>query len=1065
MKFNLKKTLATVSALCLTASLMVPMGADAGQMLGQLNFDDGVGLPWHVCESATASLDFDIEGGTYNITIVAPGGLANGGEDRWDCQFRHRGLKMRASDSYTLSFELTASNSGMFYTKIGNLNGDIEVWHNGSTSSSDFGQYWNCIQVTAGQKYTMTCTFTPTQDVDVAEWTFQFGGAGQYTPQDCFPTGTVLTFDNMSLINNSRNDDDWVDEEEQVFNNISLNQVGYYANRDKKATIVTDTGNLPFEVKDSSGTVVYSGTTGAAKYDEDSGNTVAIADFSEVRDAGTYTVECDGNTSYSFEILDSNGGVYQDLTQDALNYFFLNRGNQNTSAEYISGGYADSTVLDKNNKVIYNSAEEHTEALTITGSKVRTKDTATIVNEWRDDYLFDGSDLPSGTEIDVTGGWYDAGDYGKYVVNGGISVWTLQNIYERAMANGDTSKWSDSNTDIMYIPETGNGTPDILDEAAVELDWFVDCMQRSDGMVYHKTHDYKWTALATLPSQDVGPDGKTQLKRIVKPVTYAATLNLAATGAQGYRVWKDIDATRAQKYLDAAVKAYDAAKSLYASGATTDSSTGASLYAPLDQSVGGGPYGDTEVSDDFYWAACELFAATGDSKYETDLKSYKEALEVVTSLDGGENSGSFSSFNWGCTASLGTLSLALNTQGTVSDADVATCKSSVVSAAQTYVNKEDEQGYGLPYQQATYDPGDGSSLTGYEWGSNSFVVNNAIVMAYAYDFTGDGDYVDGVTSAMDYILGRNPMENSYVTGYGDHYTKFVHHRYWSYLLDPEFPLAPAGVLAGGPNSGMQDPYIKGAGYKVGTLSPQKCYLDHIEAWSANECTINWNSPLAWVVSFMEDEYDAPVGDDTLSDYDASTDPSEGGTTTTPTESLKTDVTKVTLEEGESQTVKVTSGTVAEWTSSDESVATVDSNGKITAVSKGSATVTAKDANGKTVAIAVTVNEAETSVTTTTTSTSTTTTTTTSGTTTTTSGSDSSSDRVWGDANCDTNVRVNDIQLIRKYVLHEVEKGSEEYTTEGFLNSDVTHDDVVRVNDIQKIRQYVLHIIEASELGK
>ena len=1053
MKFNLKKTLATVSALCMVSSMMMPMmapmEASAGQLLGQLDFEEGVGLPWHICESATAKMDFDISGGTYKVTIISPGGRSRGGEDRWDCQFRHRGLKMRASDTYTLHFELTADQSGMFYTKIGNLNGNVEVWHNGSTNSSDFGQKWECIQVQAGQTYSMDCTFQPTEDVDVAEWTFQFGGDGEYTPHDCFPEGTTLTFDNMSLINESRDDDDWVDETPQVFNNISLNQVGYYVNRSKEATIVADSGNLPFEVKDASGNVVYSGTTGSLIDDVDSGNKVTLADFSEVRTAGKYTIECNGNTSYEFEIFDSQGGTYKEMAKDALNYFFLNRGNQDTTTEYISGGYADSTVLDKNNRVIYNSPEEHTQALTISGDKWRKTDTAFITNEWRCDYLFDGSDVPqSKGSIDVTGGWYDAGDYGKYVVNGGISVWTLQNIYERAIANGAADAWSESGkyADYMHIPETGNTFPDILDEAAVELDWFIDCMQRDDGMVYHKTHDYKWTALATTPSQDVGPDGKTKLMRIVKPATYAATLNLAATGAQGYRVWKDVDSSRAQKYLDAAEKAYKAAKSLYDSGATE--LDGASLYAPMDQSVGGGPYGDTEVSDDFYWAACELFAATGNASYETDLKSYKEALTVTTNLSGGENNGSFSSFNWGCTASLGTLSLALNTQGTVSDADVQTCKDSLVKAADTYMAKEDEQGYGLPYQQATYtDKGD--TITGYEWGSNSFVINNAIVMGYAYDITKDGKYVDGVTEAVDYILGRNPLENSYVTGYGTHYTKYVHHRYWSYLLDPEFPLAPAGVLAGGPNSAMQDPYIKGAGYKVGTIAPQLCYLDHIEAWSANECTINWNSPLSWVISFMEDTYDAPAAGET------------------PSSNVKLDKNTVTVGVGESDTVKATTGTITKWESADDSIATVK-DGVITGVKEGTTTITATDSEGNTATVTVkvtattTVTTAGTDPTDTTTSSTSATTADPQNTTTTssTSGSTSepSTDIVWGDMNCDGQVKSNDLLLLKKYLIGLADAPAD-FPEQGLKNVDVTHDGAVKSNDLLKLKKYLLGLIE------
>ena len=60
-------------------------------------------------------------------------------------------------------------------------------------------------------------------------------------------------------------------------------------------------------------------------------------------------------------------------------------------------------------------------------------------------------------------------------------------------------------------------------------------------------------------------------------------------------------------------------------------------------------------------------------------------------------------------------------------------------------------------------------------------------------------------------------------------------------------------MSGGPGSGMQDPYIGGLGYERGTLAPQRCYVDSIEAWSVNEVTINWNAPFAWVVSFLQDE--------------------------------------------------------------------------------------------------------------------------------------------------------------------------------------------------------------------
>ena len=68
-------------------------------------------------------------------------------------------------------------------------------------------------------------------------------------------------------------------------------------------------------------------------------------------------------------------------------------------------------------------------------------------------------------------------------------------------------------------------------------------------------------------------------------------------------------------------------------------------------------------------------------------------------------------------------------------------------------------------------------------------------------------------------------------------------------------MAPDGVLSGGPNAGLQDPYVRALGFVPGvaTNPSQRCYVDSIEAWSTNEVTINWNSPLAWIVSFLQDE--------------------------------------------------------------------------------------------------------------------------------------------------------------------------------------------------------------------
>ncbi|MDE6427310.1 MAG: glycoside hydrolase family 9 protein [Ruminococcus sp.] len=895
--------MAAAMAASAATAVIAPMGAFAGDQLGQSTFDEGIGLPWHTCETNPAKQTFEIADGTYNVTLKE----IHGPESRWDLQLRHRGLKIESGHTYKVHWEVDASNAGQMYTKIGDYGGKNEVWHN-NMSDGQFDQTWDCVTINAG-KNSFDATFTANTTIEVAEWAFHYGGKGEHQPVDCFPQDTVLKFDNLTLEDTTSDANDFDKTNEfgviRPKSNVRLNQVGYYPNLAKKASYVTDADSpLEFEVRDSSGKAVYTGTSkvfgadpnsgtgkteqidgGLTKY-KDSGANVHILDFSDFTTPGVYTIfvkdttgvsgtqsglkeaaydtTMDGdkvmwhnwvtdvdyvmNESHSFRI-DEN--IYSDdLVRDSISYFYQNRSGVSIEAQYIKNG--DTSTL------------AHSEY-------GHSPDKAYVQSKWQKSYSseFDGD---KSYQIDVTGGWYDAGDHGKYVVNGGISVWTLQNAYEMSKKNGTDAIWADNGA--VLVPENSNGAPNILDEARVELDFMLAMMVDSkdpywgkyEGMVYHKMHDHKWTGLAIHAWKYEGFDG---CERIVKPPTFAATYNLAATAAQAARLWEGIDDAYAKKCLDAAKKAYDAAnKNFYAYPGEAENTNPTALYAPLDQAIGGGAYGDTYVEDDKYWAACELYATTGDDTYYNDLKAYSnpndttgndKAFSLTTNLGGGENNGSFSSFNWGCTSGLGTLSLYLSDK--ISDADRATVESSIAQAGDAYLAQMTTEGMGIPYKPATFEDGvnigAGIKVTGYEWGSNSFVINNAIVMAYAYDSTKDVKYMNGAAEAMDYIFGRNGLDFSYVSGYGDTEMgttlQWPHHRFWCNGVDPTFPKVPAGVMSGGPGAGMQDPYIGGLGYKRGTLANQKCYVDNAEAWSVNEITINWNSPLVWISSYMNAE--------------------------------------------------------------------------------------------------------------------------------------------------------------------------------------------------------------------
>lgn len=119
------------------------------------------------------------------------------------------------------------------------------------------------------------------------------------------------------------------------------------------------------------------------------------------------------------------------------------------------------------------------------------------------------------------------------------------------------------------------------------------------------------------------------------------------------------------------------------------------------------------LTNEFYWAACELYLTTGDSKYYSDMEDSKFFLELPSSLNGGESIDSVGSFDWGNTAALGTFSLSLN-EDSLSSSDHNKVIENICSAADYYIGLEESQGYGLPYAQSTLSYND--SDNGYLWG-------------------------------------------------------------------------------------------------------------------------------------------------------------------------------------------------------------------------------------------------------------------------------------------------------------------------------------------------------------
>jgi len=731
-------------------------------LLRNATFDSGSSLPWLTSFSPPAKGETDVKNGALCLTID------DKGKNNWDAQLTQRGPVIQQGHSYSLDFRAWATVPTIIRPKVG-------------MAGPPYAEYWAAkLEVGPEPKRFRGQFVMGHEDDKTAEFAFHMGGPLAKTAP------VTVCIDDLYL--SDPQFDAPPPEKAAQASKIAVNQVGYLPRLAKVAVLNSDAAApVKWELLDSSGSVVAAGETTVFGPDKNSGNSVHQIDFSSVKTEGKgYVLRVGDDKSEPFDI---GKDVYSKLKYDALTYFYHNR-----SGIEIKMPYA--------------------------GDPKWTRPAGHLP-----DKAPCARDIGCNYTLDVTGGWYDAGDHGKYVVSGGISAWTLMNQWETLEHLGKTA--GDFGDGKMQIPENSNGASDLLDEARWEVEFML-AMQAPEGsefagMVHHKMHDEGWTAIGLRPDQDT-------LKRTLRPVSTAATLNMAAAAAQAARVWKDQDKAFSAKALAAAEKAYAAAQKH------------PDMYANPNDGNGGGPYDDAYVKDEFYWAAAELFITTGDAKYQSDFESNPHNKEFR------QKGYTSSLMTWQTTDVLGVISLAV-VPSKLSRADRDAQRQRLIDAADAYLAHEKKEGYRTPF-----DPGDSKDgKPAYPWGSNSFVANNAMLIGLAYDFTKKPMYRDAVAAAMNYLLGTNPLGQSYVTGYGEKPVEHPHHRFWAKQARADFPDPPPGVLCGGPNSDLQDPYVQAAGLKKKGCAPEKCYLDNIEAWSVNEITINWNSPLAWVASFMDEQ--------------------------------------------------------------------------------------------------------------------------------------------------------------------------------------------------------------------
>lgn len=546
---------------------------------------------------------------------------------------------------------------------------------------------------------------------------------------------------------------------------IRVNQVAFYPQQEKVAVVENGGKKVTLKVRNQqTGKVVGKTRFLRATQSPWSKKRRAVVDFSQLTTPGRYLLEY-GSHSMPIEV---KANALTDLTAGAIKSFYLNRSGMAIDAAYAGKwarplGHADTLVY------VHPSA----------------------VSPGR----------PEGSTFSSPKGWYDAGDFNKYIVNSSYSVALMLYAYEQNKAYFDGLK--------VGIPEQTNKTSDLLDELMYNLEWMLTMQDPYDGGVYHK--------LTTPNFEGMVMPVDCHQKRYVVQKSVMASYDFAAVMAQAARVYKGNKdypcfAGRAAR---AALAAYHWAlqhpRAFYNQG---------QMNTQFQPSVFTGEYGDAQADDEQYWAATELYLLTDDPLFrETAARLQPQQFTVPS---------------WGSVASLGSFDWLL-----CDGDDLSTLNRKQLLA---YCDKQL-----TTLLTSTFYTPSGNTEKEFGWGclAETFCVNGVTLLT-AYRLTGDTKYLKAAQQNMDYILGRNATGYCYVTGFGTKSPQHPHHRL-STADGVDEPLP--GMLVGGPNPGQQDGHEQGVAYP--SKMADESYTDVVPSYASNEIAINWNAALVALAGWID----------------------------------------------------------------------------------------------------------------------------------------------------------------------------------------------------------------------
>ena len=524
---------------------------------------------------------------------------------------------------------------------------------------------------------------------------------------------------------------------------IAVNQIGYRPEDTKLAVLPECAAGHSFAVADAhSGRVVLRGCCTDAQYNEATDSRVCRADFSAMKTPGVYRIEAAGEQSYPFEV---GTHVYEAIFRASLRMLYMQR---------------CGVALPMDKAAAFAHPACH--------------DTPALVWGTRDEYR------------EVNGGWHDAGDYGRYVVPG---VKTIMDLFLTFELSGGSRMVT---TDELDIPESGNGVPDLLDEARFELEWMLKMQDEATGGVFHKV------PCRTFPEMVMPEEEREEL--VLAPSSDAATADFAAIMFKASDVYAPFDAAFAGKCRAAARRAW-----AYVSAR-------AELTGYVNPAgISTGSYSDRSVDDEVFFAAVEMMlCGEADARAEQVIA---EAMAVPQQAG----------FGWAEMSGYALYELAAR-------AGNAQAKAILLDKAEDVLTAAAQDSYGCSLGQW------------YGWGSNMVVANNGMLLLLCDHLAPDARYRAAAQRQLDLLLGCNGLNMCYVSGFGSAPMSHPHHR-----PSQAIGHAVAGMLAGGPNMHLQDACAK---EKLAGKPPALCFVDDFRSYSTNEIAIYWNSPLIFLLGII-----------------------------------------------------------------------------------------------------------------------------------------------------------------------------------------------------------------------